>query len=173
MQTIGVSFARGDGLPVDLLVGLVEQPPPLGMPDDHVLGASLTQHRRADLAGEGAFFLPVQVLTGDADVGAPRRFRYRVQCRERRRDDDLHVEVLDETAEFLDEADRLEDGLVHLPVGGDKGSSHAEILSRAECYVLGATCFSCDVPRATCSCPDAWCRRTLHVAPKKHLARRT
>ena len=43
MQTIGVSFApeRGDQLPVDRLVGLVEQPPPFGVADDHVLGARL------------------------------------------------------------------------------------------------------------------------------------
>ena len=46
---------------------------------------------------------------------------------ERRRDHDLDVgEIPDEAAEFLDEADRLEDGLVHLPIGGDKRSTHGD-----------------------------------------------
>ncbi len=127
MQTIGVSFAPSAaiGLAVDRLVGLLEQPPPLGVADDHVLGARFPQHARAHLAGERAFFLPVQVLAGDADVGVPRRFGDRVQRRERRRDDDLDVgEVLDQAAEFLDEADRLVDGLEHLPVGGDEWGAH-------------------------------------------------
>ena len=38
------------------------------MTDDHVLGAGFLQHRAADLTGERAFALPVQVLPGHADV---------------------------------------------------------------------------------------------------------
>ena len=48
MQTIAVSCApeRRDELPVHRLVGLVEQPPPLRVADDDVLGPGLLQHRR-------------------------------------------------------------------------------------------------------------------------------
>src|SRR4029077_13574976 len=50
----------------------------------------------------------------------------RAQRRERRRDHDLDVvEILGQLAEFLDERDRLEDGLVHLPVGRDERCPHA------------------------------------------------
>ena len=45
----------------------------------------------ADLAGERALALPVQILRGDADVLFARRLGRRVQRRERRRDDDLDV----------------------------------------------------------------------------------
>ena len=123
MQTIGVSVApsAATSLPVDGLVGLAEQPPPLRVADDHVLGASLLQHPGADLAGERPFALPVQVLARHADVRVPRRLRHGVQRGERRRDDDLDVvDVLDHAAELLDEHDRLVDGLVHLPVRGDE-----------------------------------------------------
>ena len=48
----------------------------------------------------------------------------RAQRGEGRRDDDLDVvHVLRHAAEFLDERDRLEHGLVHLPVRRDKGFS--------------------------------------------------
>ena len=48
MQTIGVSCAaeRGHQLAVDRLVGLAEQPAPLGVADDHVLRAGFLEHRR-------------------------------------------------------------------------------------------------------------------------------
>ena len=48
MQTIGVSSApiAATQLAVDRRVGLAEQPPPLGVADDHVLGAGLLDHRR-------------------------------------------------------------------------------------------------------------------------------
>ena len=136
MQTIGVSVAPSAATSLRLTVSSVslEQPPALGVADDHVLGAGLPQHRRADLAGERALLLPVQVLPGDADVGVARRFGDRVQRRERRRHDDLDVvEVLDQAAELLDEHDRLVHGLEHLPVGGDEGRAHHVI--RITCYV--------------------------------------
>ena len=85
MQTIGVSAGgerRGD-LAVDGRVGLAEQRPPLGVADDHVLGAGLADHRRADLAGERALALPVQVLRGDRDVAVARRFGRGVERGER------------------------------------------------------------------------------------------
>ena len=61
MQTIGrqPGGERRMRLPVDRGVGLAEQRAALGVADDHVLGAGLADHRRADLAGERALALPV------------------------------------------------------------------------------------------------------------------
>ncbi len=61
---------RGVRLLVDGLVGVAEQRAPLGVADDHVARAGLADHRRADLAGERAFALPVQVLRADVDRAA-------------------------------------------------------------------------------------------------------
>ena len=47
---------------------------------------------------------------------------------ERRRDDDLDVaDALDQRAELAHERERLLDGLVHLPVGGEQRSSHGQL----------------------------------------------
>ena len=48
MQTMGVSCAPSAAisLPVHGLVGLAEQPAPLGVADDDVLGPGLPDHRR-------------------------------------------------------------------------------------------------------------------------------
>ena len=59
---------RRADLPVHGLVGLAEQGPPLRVADDHVLGAGLLDHRAADLTGERALALPVQVLRRDAQA---------------------------------------------------------------------------------------------------------
>ena len=79
MQTIGTRPAghRGVRLLVDGVVGLAEQRAPLGVADDHVARAGVADHRRADLAGERALALPMQVLRGDADRAAFRGVRRR------------------------------------------------------------------------------------------------
>src|ERR1700722_6582506 len=41
---------------VDLLVGLPEEAPALGVPDDHVADSEALEHRRAHLSGECALF---------------------------------------------------------------------------------------------------------------------
>ena len=112
-----------------------------------------------------AYRTAARILRCHADVGIARRFGDRVQRRERRRDHDLDVgEIPDEAAEFLDEADRLEDGLVHLPVGGDEWSAHW--VNPVTCHVRRATCdvqkrATCvTVPRATC---HVQCARTCDV----------
>ena len=93
MQTIGVEPGRerGDGLAIHGRVGLAEQRAALGVADDHVLGAGFADHRRADLAGERALALPVQILRGDHDVAVAGRLGRGVQRGERRREHDLHV----------------------------------------------------------------------------------
>ena len=93
-QTIGVRPAAIAAVTVLRLtdrVGLAEQPPPLGVADDHVLGARLLDHRRRHFAGERALALPVEILRRDADVRISRRFGHGVHRGERRRDDDLDV----------------------------------------------------------------------------------
>ena len=79
---------RRGHLAVDDRIGFAEQPPPLGVADDHVLApASLSIG--GHLAGERAFALPVDVLRGDADVRAACGSRHGLDRGERRRDDDL------------------------------------------------------------------------------------
>ena len=132
MQTIGVSDAADGrhGLAIHRHVGLAEQRPPLGVADDDVLGARLLDHRGADLAGEGAFPLPVHVLRRHADVGVARRLARGVHRGKRRRDDDRDVvDVLDEAAQLFDVDRRFVNGLEHLPVAGDERYSHSLISS--------------------------------------------
>jgi hypothetical protein len=106
--------------------------------DDDELGAGFLNHRCADLAGECAFTLPMQVLRGHGDVAAAKRLGRRMNRRKRRGNDDLDVgDVLDERAESLDVLHRLRDGLEHLPVAGDEGSSHWGI-QNAKCKMRNA-----------------------------------
>ena len=82
---------RRQRLAVDDRVALPEQPPPLGMADDHVLRAGFLDHGRRHLARERALALPVEVLRRDADVRVARRVRERMHRGERRREDHLDV----------------------------------------------------------------------------------
>ena len=128
MQTIGVSPApiAADRLAIDDRVGLAEQPPPLGVADDHVLGAGFLDHRRRHLAGERAFALPV-------DDPAPRRRCSMLRAASATACTAVnggattisHVDdVLDDALQLFDEDDRFLHGLEHLPVAGDEGDSH-------------------------------------------------
>src|SRR5581483_979066 len=59
---VEAGLERGGGAPRHAVVGLPEQLPPLGVADERAGDAELEEHRRRDLAGEGAFRLPVDVL---------------------------------------------------------------------------------------------------------------
>jgi hypothetical protein len=59
---------RRDDLAVDHRVGLAEQPPALGVADDHELRPRILDHGRRHLAGERAFALPVDILRRDGEV---------------------------------------------------------------------------------------------------------
>ena len=121
----------GARLAVHPLVGVAEQPSPLGVADDDVRRAGVSNHRRADLAGEGALALEVQVLRGDLEPSVARDFRGRCERRERRSDDDFRVaRGLDEDGELAHERDRFAHGLVHLPVRGEHWNAHALCPSR-------------------------------------------
>src|SRR5688572_1029641 len=117
----------GDRFSIDHRVGLAEQCAALGVSDDHILGAGLADHRRADLSGECALALPVGVLRRNHDVAVAGRLRSGVQRGERRREHDLDVgDVLHQAAELFDVLHGLVDRLVHLPVSRDEWSAHAQ-----------------------------------------------
>ena len=73
----------------DGLVGLAEVLAPLGVADDRAADAELEQHRRRDLAGEGALVGPVHVLGEDRSArstdGDVERRERRAERRRRRR----------------------------------------------------------------------------------------
>ena len=126
MQTIGVSPAANAAtrFAVDRGVGLAEQRPPLGVADDDVLGAGLADHRRADLAGEGALALPVEILRGNRDVAVARGFGRGVERGERsaRRRSRRRSTSFTERAELFDVLHGVGHRLVHLPVAADEGA---------------------------------------------------
>ena len=65
---------RGHGPPIHELVGIAEEPAALRVADDHVFRPRLAHHPGADLTGERALLLPVQVLAGDSHVRVARGF---------------------------------------------------------------------------------------------------
>ena len=65
--------AGGQGnsyLLVDERVGFAEDVPSLAVSEDDVLAAEIEKHRRADLAGERAFLLGIEVLRPERDAAA-------------------------------------------------------------------------------------------------------
>ena len=127
MQTIGVSPAAiaASILRLTIASDLAEQPPPLGVSDDHVRRAGLLDHRRRHLARERAFALPVQSCAATAMFVPRSASRHRMQRGEHRRDDNVDAaHVLDDGVQIADEGDRLAHGLEHLPVAGDEWCAH-------------------------------------------------
>src|SRR5262249_41495722 len=113
----------GFELLVHVLVRLTEQLPALGVPDDDVRDVELRQHRRAHLAGERALVLPVDVLGTEQDRDAARTEHrlHRAKRGERRAHHDLAllvITVLEPVRELLDDLDRVQMRVVHLPVAG-------------------------------------------------------
>ena len=115
---------HGPALAVHVVVGLVEELAALRVPDDHVLHVQAGEHRGADLAGERALVLPVAVLRAELDreaVGLGQGLEGAQVC-ERRAHDDVAVLVvggLEAVGELLDDLDRDQVVVVHLPVGRD------------------------------------------------------
>src|SRR5262245_3193152 len=116
-------FEDGLELLVHVLVRLTDQLPALGVPDDDVRDVELRQHRRAHLARERALVLPVDVLGTEQDRDAI-RLEHRLHGAkrgERRAHHDLAflvVTVLEPVRELLDDLDRVQMRVVHLPVAG-------------------------------------------------------
>ncbi len=78
----GVDFAVDEG------VRLAELVPPFAVAEDDPLAADVHEHRRADLAGEGAFLLGVAVLAAQLDRAAAQGIGDDGQVRRRRTDGD-------------------------------------------------------------------------------------
>jgi hypothetical protein len=111
-------------LGVDELVRLGEQRATFRVAADHVPDVEPGQHRRRDLAGEGALVLGVAVLCaeGHRELVRLEQGLQRPQRHEGRAHDDLLafvVLLLEVVRQLLDELDRLEVVAVHLPVAGD------------------------------------------------------
>ena len=130
------AWMAASGLAVDDLVGVAEHPAPLGVADDDEFGARLLEHRRADLAGEGAFLLP---------VARPVRRRRRCVLRDASATACSAVNggattistssrSFTSAAELLGVGDGLVHRLEHLPVGGEK--RRARHGHRASSFVL-------------------------------------
>src|SRR6185436_18979447 len=136
-------------LAVDDRIRFAEQPPPLRVADNRVLGPGFLGHQRRDFTGERALALPVEILRGDADVRVARRFGNGVQRGERRCNRDLDlVEILHRQLQLLDEHHRLGDGLEHLPVAGDEWYAGAHDFSAS-----AATPGSVSPPRNSSDAP--------------------
>src|ERR1700751_3443145 len=90
---------------------------PFGMSHNYVRAARFCQHLRRNLAGEGAFFLPMVVLTRN-DYAASFRGFHRPRNRSKRwRNDYVAVHcVADQRQKSCEKSARLRLRLVHLPV---------------------------------------------------------
>src|SRR5262249_31771967 len=97
--------------------------------DDDVAAARLRQHGRGDLAGEGPFLAPGDVLSGDLDLAALGRFGRRRNRGEGRRDHDVRVSAIGDLRQKRGEKGAgLAERLVHLPVSGnDRTASHLSV----------------------------------------------
>jgi hypothetical protein len=105
----------GDGF-----VGLAKELASLGVSDDGVTAAGFGEHRSGDFAGEGAFFFPEDILTGNGDVSAARGLDRRGNRRERWGDDDVPIVGFgDERVELGEKRASVGDRLEHFPVTGD------------------------------------------------------
>ena len=106
---------------VDAGVCLPEILPPLRMPDDHVLTTGILEQGSRDLAREGAFLFPEEVLGGQLYRTVLQDFLHFAQRRERRGQDDFRF---GKPGRGLDDRRGqifgLGDSHVHLPVSGDK-----------------------------------------------------
>src|SRR5438445_60639 len=112
-------------LPVDLLVGLAELLPTLGVADEHEPAAELGQHRGRDLSGERAGRLPVAVLGAERDRAGREQLAHGAERREGGAEDDVDAARAPEpVAHAGGERPRLGDRPVHLPVGDDQRRSH-------------------------------------------------
>jgi hypothetical protein len=87
---------RRFGLGLDRSIALAMHRAALGMADDHELRPGIAQHRRGNIAGEGARSLSMAILR--AHMGSLQRFGHGRHQRERRRDPDPHTRVTRRTA---------------------------------------------------------------------------
>ena len=112
---------RGRDLLRQRAVGLVVVLAALGVAEHDAVDVELGEHRRRDLAREGAGGRLVHVLRVDLDARAARGVDDGLQVGERHADGDVDAVCgRDAREQGLDEGLRLGDRLVHLPVAGDE-----------------------------------------------------
>jgi len=89
--------------------------------DNDILNAEVGQHIGADLTGEGAGLLEVDVLGTDMDVGTLGLCHSSDQVGIGSADDDLAACVLHGGHQLVHQNSSLGGGLVHLPVASNNG----------------------------------------------------
>ncbi len=118
---VEVPAERGSDLLGDDRVGLSEELPPLAVAHDHPAAPGLDEHRRADLAGEGARIPRIEVLRADLDAAAIALVRARGERRERRGDHQVDVRQGEgELRELARQLHAARAAVVHLPVARDE-----------------------------------------------------
>ena len=73
---------------IDERIGFAQLVPALAVSEDNVLAADIEEHRRADLTGERAFLLGIEVLRPERDAAALENLPDKCQIWERRADGD-------------------------------------------------------------------------------------
>src|SRR5215470_9826403 len=97
------------------------------------------QHSRADFPGESSFFVPVQILSADADIETLRRVHRDVNAQICWTDNDFVAAVVfDERKKVKEEITGLVGRLVHFPVSGNKLFSHEGPFSKRMDFSLAS-----------------------------------
>src|ERR1035441_1378745 len=118
-------FDGGLELEVDGVVGLAEVLASFRVSDDDVGYTDREQNAGADLAGEGAFLFPMEILRADGYVRALGRIDGGIERKEIWADDNfVAVVAVDHRKEIAEEVTGLVGCFVHLPVGGEEFLSH-------------------------------------------------
>ncbi len=120
--------AGGQGNPyllVDERIGFAQLMPALAVSEDHVLAAEIEEHRRADLAGERALLLGIEVLRSERDGAALENLPDKRQIREGRTDRDGYaVKNAHAIHDRLGQLTGNGGGGIHLPVTDDEFLTH-------------------------------------------------
>jgi hypothetical protein len=99
--------------------------PALAMSEDDVLAPQIEEHRGADLAGERAIFLGIEVLRSKRDAAAFENFAGQGQIGERRTDGDGYaVRSAHAIHDRFGQPSSFGGGGIHLPVTGDEFLAH-------------------------------------------------
>src|ERR1035437_4432431 len=162
-------FERRSGALEDGLIGLVEILAAFAVADDGVAGAHGEDHGAGDLAGEGAFLGPPDILRADADIRTFDGIDGRGEIREGGTDHNLTVRgLLDQRPEFLEECSGFRGRLVHLPIARHDRYSHKICSKKLSPCARRASKFSATVWPISLSVP-----RTPRLTPAWTLGPKT
>ena len=117
----------GSGLAIHPLVGVGEESTALAVADDDIAAVGL-ERGHTDLAGEGAGLFPVDILSADGNLASANGLAHGGEVREGGADGD----IAGRARGCFGDAPRESGGLllrgVHLPVAGNEGSAHRDLL---------------------------------------------